>query len=240
MQSQLFPISIKGILQHKGKYLLRKNERKEWELLGGKLEANETIESRLITEFLEESGIRVIMTKHAEPWLYTIGIREVLILPYHCEPIHIPSKLHDQDGGELAWFTLDEIHKLPMPKGYLDSILGKIPQASFSVTDKQQSAVVTQGFKVLVSTLIENENGEVLVHDKHDNLLPSIFLEPHYTPRIALKRLLRQLGVSANTLIHSLPSRVTNDEVCISYYLVDQDISAMNGYKMIKNTELKL
>jgi len=36
------PVSVKGILADSGRYLLRKNERDEWELAGGKLEGDET------------------------------------------------------------------------------------------------------------------------------------------------------------------------------------------------------
>lgn len=50
-----FLISVKGILVYNQKLLLRKNQRNEFELLGGKLEKNDIFfEKRLIEEFQEK------------------------------------------------------------------------------------------------------------------------------------------------------------------------------------------
>lgn len=55
----LVPISIKGIVFENGKVWLRKNERDEWELPGGKLEDGEQPKETIIRELKEELGFEV-------------------------------------------------------------------------------------------------------------------------------------------------------------------------------------
>lgn len=59
-----FRVSINGVLKLNNKFLLRKNERGEFELLGGRLEKSDiSFEHCLKTEFLEESGIDIKVLK---------------------------------------------------------------------------------------------------------------------------------------------------------------------------------
>ncbi|MCR4818687.1 MAG: hypothetical protein K5841_06995 [Fretibacterium sp.] len=128
-----FRVSIKGVLQSDGKLLLRKNERQEFELLGGHLEKDDiSPEQRLITEFLEESGISVEVGKAREPWLYEIGTRNVLILPFLCRAVKIPEHLFDMDGGTLHWIAPESLGEIRMPQGYKDTIMGATPHTSTS------------------------------------------------------------------------------------------------------------
>jgi len=129
-----FQISVKAIIYWNDRYLLRKNERNEWELLGGRIEnIGENLEYRLHTELLEESGISIEIIKPREPWFYNIGnTRTVIIAPYYCSAINVPDILEDEDGGVVAWHTADEIRTLNMPYGYFDSIQGVPPRNSFS------------------------------------------------------------------------------------------------------------
>ncbi|MCR5347486.1 MAG: hypothetical protein K6E38_06890 [Fretibacterium sp.] len=128
-----FSVSVKGVLELDGKLLLRKNERQEFELLGGHLEKEDvSAEQRLITEFLEESGISVEVGGAREPWLYEIGAGEVLIVPFVCRAAAIPERLFDRDGGTLHWAAPESLSGLPMPQGYKDTILGITPRTSHS------------------------------------------------------------------------------------------------------------
>ena len=53
-------VSVKGVIKKNNSFLLRKNERNEYELLGGKLEKDDiNLRDRLKKEFLEESGIKI-------------------------------------------------------------------------------------------------------------------------------------------------------------------------------------
>ena len=128
-----FSVSVKGVLEIDGKLLLRKNQRNEYELLGGHLEKEDTTaEQRLITEFAEESGIRVEVLEHREPWLYEVGSRNIIIVPYVCRALCIPDVLTDEDGGTLHWLRAEEAASAFMPQGYKDTIRGDIPHRSYS------------------------------------------------------------------------------------------------------------
>jgi 8-oxo-dGTP pyrophosphatase MutT (NUDIX family) len=121
--NNLFAISVKGVLSLNDRFLLRQNERTEWELLGGKLEKSDrSCERRLAEEFLEESGVAIKVVRHLEPWLYEIGIRNIIILPFICEPLSVPNALSEEDGASLGWFTDAELETLRIPRGYLCSI----------------------------------------------------------------------------------------------------------------------
>ncbi|MGE3231040.1 MAG: NUDIX domain-containing protein [Hyphomicrobium sp.] len=54
-----FPVSVKGVLFDRDRVLLLGNERAEWELPGGRLEAGETIAQCLAREGEEALGIGV-------------------------------------------------------------------------------------------------------------------------------------------------------------------------------------
>jgi hypothetical protein len=129
-----FQISVKAIIVCNGEYLLRKNERKEWELLGGRIEnVDEDFEHRLRTELLEESGITIDIKEAREPWLYNMGnARTVIIAPYYCHAINVPSVLEDEDGGEVTWHSEKDLGFLNMPDGYFDSINSRPPRNSYS------------------------------------------------------------------------------------------------------------
>lgn len=138
MISDKFGVSIKGVLKKDGKYLLRKNERKEYELLGGRLEKDDSCpQERLVTEFVEESGITVKVGDFCEPWLYEIGYSNVMIVPYCCEAVDVPEILYDEDGGELEWVDEEMINSVFMPQGYKDTIWGATPHKSYSIPAKK-------------------------------------------------------------------------------------------------------
>lgn len=139
-----FSVSIKGVLESDGKLLLRKNERREFELLGGHLEKDDlSPEQRLVTEFLEESGISVEVGAAREPWLYEIGTKDVLIVPFVCRAAAIPERLFDMDGGTLHWVAPESLSGLPMPQGYKDTILGITPRTSASALPAGGNAVMS-------------------------------------------------------------------------------------------------
>lgn len=133
-----FSISIKGVVKNNDSYLLRKNERTEYELLGGRLEKDDiSPQERLTIEFKEESGIDVSVGTFREPWLYEIGYSNIIIVPYLCQALTIPEVLYDEDGGELEWIKDSEINSIFMPQGYKDTILEKIPHKSYSIPAKK-------------------------------------------------------------------------------------------------------
>ena len=123
-----FKVSAKGIACVGDTYLLRVNERNEYELLGGKLEhTDESLASRVRQEFLEESGVAVEPQAFREPWFYVFGERAVLIVPMECMVTQVPHTLFDQDGGRLEWVERERVGSLALPRSYLAPIRGERP-----------------------------------------------------------------------------------------------------------------
>ncbi|MEY2829286.1 MAG: hypothetical protein RIQ33_1144 [Bacteroidota bacterium] len=123
--SKKYPVSVKGIIEINGKYILLKNERNEWELPGGKLEPDETAEQCLVREIEEELNLKTEIKKIVDVWLYDIkGKVKVLIITYQCK--HNYSSTDEikisHEHKEVGLFTLAEIINLNMPEGYKNSI----------------------------------------------------------------------------------------------------------------------
>jgi len=119
-----FPVSIKGVLQVGDRIVLLRNERDEWELPGGKLEAGEDPRECVERELMEELNVRTSATRLLDVWLYDIlGQVEVLIVTYAVQPLGADTVLHISDEHrELGLFPRDEIAALHMPEGYKRSI----------------------------------------------------------------------------------------------------------------------
>jgi len=119
----VFPVSVKGVVLVGERVVLLRNEREEWELPGGRLEAGESPSVCVIREIREELAIDVAAEELLDCWLYEVRPgQEVVILTYGCR--------HDGDGvvrmshehNAVGLFDLAEIDGLPMPEGYRRSI----------------------------------------------------------------------------------------------------------------------
>ena len=119
-----FPISVKAVIRHNDRYLLRMNERQEWELLGGKLEPREEPKACLIRELKEETGLEVQVGPLVDAWVYHIvDSVDVLILTYNCFLKTPLGSIDSPEGSKVRWFSLSEIDNLEVPDGYRKSIL---------------------------------------------------------------------------------------------------------------------
>jgi len=124
------PISVKCIVIEDGKVWLRKNERNEWELPGGKLDEGEQPEQTAAREALEELGARVSVGKPVGATLYKIIVspdenRGVFVIAYVCELLErVDGVEHIGEAGlaEFRAFPFAEISQLPMPSFYKDWI----------------------------------------------------------------------------------------------------------------------
>lgn len=118
-----FPVSVKGVVERDGRFVLLKNERDEWELPGGKLEPGEMIEDCLVREIEEELNLSTRVGRPLNNWVYFVNGVHVLIVTY---ALHIlDEKVEMQvshEHKELRSFPLDEIAGLRMPEGYKQSI----------------------------------------------------------------------------------------------------------------------
>ena len=126
----LIPVSIKGVVIENNKVWLRKNERNEWELPGGKIDKGEQPVETIIRELKEELGFDVEIVEILQSYLYTIKIsidesKGVLVVTYLC---NLKSKTGEfeliGEAGEakFAQFSNKEVQDLNMPEFYKDSI----------------------------------------------------------------------------------------------------------------------
>ncbi len=124
------PISVKGIVFEEGKVWLRKNERDEWELPGGKLDEGEQPEKTVVREMHEELGLEVDVVRLIDAHLYKIQVsvdesRGVLVLSYSCKIIErVGDFEHIGEAGpaRFSLYGLDEVENLPMPDFYKKAI----------------------------------------------------------------------------------------------------------------------
>ena len=124
------PISVKGIVFESGLVWLRKNERNEWELPGGKLEEGEQPEETVVREMKEELGFDVSVVAPVQAYLYTIKLssdesRGVLVVSYLCKLLGKSGEFElEGEGGkaEFKVFALKEVADLNMPEFYKEVI----------------------------------------------------------------------------------------------------------------------
>ena len=123
MSPPRFPVSVKGVVAVDGKFCLLRNERAEWELPGGRLEAGEDPVAACLREIDEELGLKARVTRILDSWLYDIkGAGEVLIVTYACAPLTGVTPRLSHEHKALGLFAPSEIAGLVMPDGYKRSI----------------------------------------------------------------------------------------------------------------------
>ncbi len=119
-----FPVSVKGILFMDKKVILLTNERREWDLPGGKLKGNEDIKDCLKREMKEELGIDVDILNLEEVVKINIADKiKVIVLVYFCTSnAKIDELKLSSENFDLGQFTFEELATLNLPKEYLSII----------------------------------------------------------------------------------------------------------------------
>lgn len=120
------PISVKGIVFDDGKVWLRKNERNEWELPGGKLDSGEQPEQTVAREMQEELGFTTEVVDIVQSYLYTIELSSdescgVLVVSYLCKLLEKVGEFEvDGEAGKAEFqdFPIAEVSSLNMPEFY--------------------------------------------------------------------------------------------------------------------------
>jgi 8-oxo-dGTP pyrophosphatase MutT (NUDIX family) len=117
------PTSVKGVLLRKingsAEVLLLRNDRNEWELPGGRPEANETPEACLSREILEETGLVVEVSSCIHTGVLTIlpphapRATDVLISAYGCNlknPADTNASIALSDEHKAAaWICVEDL-----------------------------------------------------------------------------------------------------------------------------------
>lgn len=126
----MVPVSVKGIVFEDNNVWLRKNERNEWELPGGKMDFGEQPEQTVIRELKEELGFEVAVTRLIQAHFYMIKKSNdessgVLVVSYLCRLINKTGKFELKgEAGKAAFekFLIDQSRELNMPQFYKDAI----------------------------------------------------------------------------------------------------------------------
>jgi len=128
----MVPISVKGIVFENNSVWLRKNERNEWELPGGKLDKGEQQpEQAVVRELEEELGLKTKVIDIIQAHLYKIKgskdeSRGVLVVSYLCKLLEKTGdfEIHGEAGvSEFKKFPINKVPKLKMPQFYKEAIL---------------------------------------------------------------------------------------------------------------------
>jgi 8-oxo-dGTP pyrophosphatase MutT (NUDIX family) len=123
MPAPRFPVSVKGVVLLDGRVVLLKNEREEWELPGGRLEAGEDPAGCLAREIDEELAIEVAVETILDCWRYDIrGEAEVVIVTYGCRSLGEAKIRISAEHRAFGLFAMGELDGLNMPEGYRRSI----------------------------------------------------------------------------------------------------------------------
>jgi 8-oxo-dGTP pyrophosphatase MutT (NUDIX family) len=117
------PISVKGVLLVEGKVVLLRNERNEWELPGGRMDAGETPPQTLKREFEEELSIRVEPLGIIDSYVFeVIPTKFVSIVTYGCRLLGEFKPAVSDEHDAYGLHSLDELERIPLPAGYARSI----------------------------------------------------------------------------------------------------------------------
>lgn len=128
--SYRIPISVKGIVFEGDAVWLRKNERNEWELPGGKIDKGEQPEETVVRELREELGFITEPIRVIQAYLYTIQKSNaeghgVLVVSYLCKLVRKERDFEIEGEAGKAQFRLiplSEVENLTMPNFYKEAI----------------------------------------------------------------------------------------------------------------------
>ncbi|MCA1248848.1 NUDIX domain-containing protein [Massilia sp. MS-15] len=119
----MFTVSIKGVLATaSGGIVLLMNERKEWELPGGRIEAGETPQECVRREIHEELGLSVSVEDLLDAYLFeVIPGKHVFIVSYACT---LEGRFDPRISHEHQRFGVFQPDALPpnLPDGYRSTI----------------------------------------------------------------------------------------------------------------------
>jgi 8-oxo-dGTP pyrophosphatase MutT (NUDIX family) len=117
------PVSVKAVVGRDGCVVLLRNDRDEWELPGGKLEAGESPEACVVREVREETGWHIELLALLDVWVYVPEPkRSVFVVTYAAIPMSEADLVVSVEHKELRLVPIREVEMLRMPDGYKRSI----------------------------------------------------------------------------------------------------------------------
>jgi 8-oxo-dGTP pyrophosphatase MutT (NUDIX family) len=113
------PISLKAAIVDGGRVCLLLNERDQWELPGGRLEAAETLAAGLAREVQEELGLVVRVGRLVDGWVFDgVPGKEVLVLVFTAGLAEPGTPRLSQEHRAYRWCGPAELPGLSLPPNF--------------------------------------------------------------------------------------------------------------------------
>lgn len=120
----LLPVSVKAVIfDDQGRVLLGLNDRSEWELPGGRMNAGESPQECVVREVREETGIEVAVEGHLGEWPFEVIPRhQVLISAYACRLLALAEPVSSSEHDEVRYWPLAALDELRLPEVYKHAV----------------------------------------------------------------------------------------------------------------------
>lgn len=118
------PVSVKAALRCGQQWVLLRNDRDEWELPGGRIDAGDrSLEDVVRRECREELGIEVQVGALIASYLFeVVPGKRVTIICFAATAESVAELLVSEEHTEVGLFTLDQLAPLALPAGYRHAI----------------------------------------------------------------------------------------------------------------------